>query len=1712
MNLANTVLNILSIIGIIVILAIPFLVEYLMFLKDKKDKTTYLRLGIVVITLAYMIISTLFFAFTDGLFNWSENSSIPKWDTEKFLLTVKELFRSRVFFAVCVNLFLEFSLIFLIRIAGANLSKKNIRTPEGENNEFTKAQKLERKILKFLNTETFFMAGRIALIMAISLSIFYGVICTIALIFALFNINVPYSYVYEMFESGYIYPSVSLFVLWQLYYFSEGVKRTDIECPDIAEESPDAVLIPPPDIAAIDNEIKTVFASSYICDTDITETVLKNLRKEHTLLGNFTGESVSNDSRNHSAPNELYLSCIDKLATCKNNLIINGNFFSPFSAYFLRYLSLLIARGENLIFVCNSDAEINSVYDYLNMGFSQISSPYCNDNDSLCYDNPIWKISKIYGDGKFSEGASDETNILVASPSYLSSERFEKEHKAFIPMIGNIIFTDIVSTLKTYSLQLSVLNTKLSQTGDCRKISSERHLLNKIRYLCFDNIRMPDIENVLKNLLAVKFEFTDAMNFNKDTIVRCLRFDDSGNKGADEKSADFFDTYENLGTVMNMAVFCLSKGARQVLIYTDGEIPFNALSEAFREKAGQVNIKADANCIKINRYSYAPPSHTVVMIMDSGCNLPGTIRKYASSMQDNPALVLVFSKPYMLRDFYTANINRLRQDYQPEKIPIGAKSEKDIAREILIKANDGGIKKSELYYLASFVPKFTKFVKTEDANAILRGVLEVYGQPAATDADLYRTFEYSTKNIFDSQGNYVSEDIISLKRKGNLFDIVNSREMAVLVTSNEESELPVAKNRISQKYITGQNLLHNGSLYYISKIDYEKGKIYGHLTVSSYSNEVYSYLQSREYRMEITPEKTEYLFTGSHIVINSSSDNASVKDVYISAFRAPLDVVTGKYYDINPLTFTIDTDKNNYHDILKEDDGLLSRQTYRRYGQMENPAFTTESVMKDSSVSFGEKGALTLCVRICGSFGANKDKTALLAATMLNESIHTMFPSVADSVVVCPILSGSSDNETSPLITDILPKLTVYGENSDITTENDLTLLIIEDCESELGVVSVLMSAGENILDTLFSPLYEYLDWYMNSENKSKYLYFGADTEPDCFDFNSLYRLSELMVNSKRIKSFETSVPAEYETCSFCSKRCLKEDITELKDGKKICKACALTLVENNEESLKQHLDKAKSFMENTYGIELAEDFRFLFESAEKIKNELKGNPESNFGDIPASSYRDKDTIYVEQSVPSANLSELIVRELTLSWQGKNLTGDTPVLLLEGHISLVIVQYLRYLNHHSLANTRCTFYESTSNISGEGYRRIIKELLNKKEFGNNPFRYMLSLSGTTPPDTPPADAKKKITDDKGIPYIPQKTDRKTSGEPAYYYYSVLSEKEKALYDEMLKGVKEFAEEITPQGYTTEDVKKILFCVRADHPEIFWLNTISVGENLIVFHYCTTKEEADELSKRTEKAAEEYLKDITDDMSAYDVALHFHVKLIESCDYDTVALRNEPEENDGIDYLRSICGIFLNKKAVCEGYAKALQYLLQKCGIESAEVAGNAFREGSSKGEGHAWNLIKIDGEYYYTDTTWDDSSDTIQKVKNTQINFYYFCITTEELLRTRNTEYTYAPLPMCTATKANYYNHNNLIIDTYDKDKLCEFAKDAARKGNDTVTFKCTSDELYKKILNDMFAEGNDCFILTEAASKENPKIHPTSCTYRTNKNIRTFSLVFKYK
>ena len=63
------------------------------------------------------------------------------------------------------------------------------------------------------------------------------------------------------------------------------------------------------------------------------------------------------------------------------------------------------------------------------------------------------------------------------------------------------------------------------------------------------------------------------------------------------------------------------------------------------------------------------------------------------------------------------------------------------------------------------------------------------------------------------------------------------------------------------------------------------------------------------------------------------------------------------------------------------------------------------------------------------------------------------------------------------------------------------------------------------------------------------------------------------------------------------------------------------------------------------------------------------------------------------------------------------------------------------------------------------------------------------------------------------------------------------------------------------------------------------------------------------------------------------------------------------------YADTFYGAFITHRTICSGYSRGYTYLAQRLGVQTAYAVGSA-------GGAHAWNYMRVDGNWYMTDTTW----------------------------------------------------------------------------------------------------------------------------------------------
>lgn len=94
--------------------------------------------------------------------------------------------------------------------------------------------------------------------------------------------------------------------------------------------------------------------------------------------------------------------------------------------------------------------------------------------------------------------------------------------------------------------------------------------------------------------------------------------------------------------------------------------------------------------------------------------------------------------------------------------------------------------------------------------------------------------------------------------------------------------------------------------------------------------------------------------------------------------------------------------------------------------------------------------------------------------------------------------------------------------------------------------------------------------------------------------------------------------------------------------------------------------------------------------------------------------------------------------------------------------------------------------------------------------------------------------------------------------------------------------------------------------------------------------------------------------ITDDMTDMQKIKTAHDWVCNNIVYDNGNISNPKNHNDA--------SVFMNDSSVCEGYARCYNLLLNSAGIETYYLIS----------DNHTWNIVKLGGHYFHSDTTWDD--------------------------------------------------------------------------------------------------------------------------------------------
>jgi len=180
---------------------------------------------------------------------------------------------------------------------------------------------------------------------------------------------------------------------------------------------------------------------------------------------------------------------------------------------------------------------------------------------------------------------------------------------------------------------------------------------------------------------------------------------------------------------------------------------------------------------------------------------------------------------------------------------------------------------------------------------------------------------------------------------------------------------------------------------------------------------------------------------------------------------------------------------------------------------------------------------------------------------------------------------------------------------------------------------------------------------------------------------------------------------------------------------------------------------------------------------------------------------------------------------------------------------------------------------------------------------------------------------------------------------------------------LIEGWSNFATQISVKKYgiSTSEISRIYKGIVFKNPKLYYVQngfrySYNPTTNLVIDvypeYYETDTKVIAETMEAIDAATEEILFCLDESMTDFEKVMTVHDYMVLHYEYDYT-------------YSNYDITIMMTKKGVCMAYTMAFMHLMNELGIECQYIASNESMD-------HAWNLVKIDGEWYHIDLTWDD--------------------------------------------------------------------------------------------------------------------------------------------
>lgn len=957
------------------------------------------------------------------------------------------------------------------------------------------------------------------------------------------------------------------------------------------------------------------------------------------------------------------------------DVAVFDSMWSEFDAYYLAYLQHLLHRGGSALVLCDTLHQVRTMQERMRAMFRKINVV-----------DPIWRIRDI--DTMTDEGA----DILVCTEEQLLTEGLESRFPHFCQRLAMTVVLD------TYAL-LCREDACFSQLFD----SLARKPLQFVFYLPENNT---DIRDELQSRMPGRtISLCESSRVNDQTNILFWRSESSFKP----QTAISPRLYHDFGVAYTMAIIAARHDVPAVHVLAPESVPtetyYSLVTREYAKVLLEDYIKSSAinlsTVIRNNRCLFPVDSALAFHIVhDEQNNLLNVAKTWLSYSGSAGSMLNIVSAPYMLRDFFAANMDNQEVGTTGLQliVPRDPLNLRAPALALLLRMRQGVTSEELMQFGKRYLPQ------EEAVEGILARMLEaVLGVKHGYELYSCFTFTESPHPAFaDGRFIYIQTVLLTNER---LYDALRARTADFVQLEGDHRELlAIPKQDVYNYFLPKQCVAFGGVRYAIDSI------VDGTVTLRTE--------ETVELENRYTPL---YTITGFDKLQDYADSTLSTERLATDFFEVRLCRETRSYY-AHPgmLRFKGETEAT----LVELDTPITETKT----------APCLHLTLHCPLDGCADKVANTLCHLLRGAmetFLPHNHQDVLIFSPVnmdaVREGVRFHAKNASDLLedpIPSDLLTGFEPaEELHPDICRLIPNVTV--PLPDRNTADTIHLYLVHFSETDTGLLSAVAADLTRILTTLRA----YLQWEEKQSGvATDYMRFGYQQTPGIFDpVATLVCLTHLLPQTQEKPGSAADQEAQLSgssRCSFCGKP-VSIVSYPMADGRVMCAECHSHVTTERKE-IKTLLTQARELLEKHYGITLPANIRVKFKSATAIRKECGGD---ETGRVLGFYNFKRREIWIERGGPEPCVLSTLTHELTHAWQHANLPSaaflQKNLKYIEGHSSYVEVECLRVLGQNMYADFSGQQLLLRDDEYGQGFR-FWKECL-RIEPDKNIFHHIVDM-------------------------------------------------------------------------------------------------------------------------------------------------------------------------------------------------------------------------------------------------------------------------------------------------------------------------------------------------------------------------------------------------